>query len=41
MAWQVLESSRGHSFEVDTWGLGVVIYTCLLGRPPFEDRRVS
>eukprot|EP00794_Sanderia_malayensis_P007991 gene7991-8849_t len=26
----------GHSFEVDTWAIGCVMYTLLVGRPPFE-----
>eukprot|EP00961_Rhodomonas_salina_P076543 1027800-Rhodomonas_salina.2 len=33
---QILEGKDGHSFEVDTWSIGVVLYTCLVGKPPFE-----
>ncbi|XP_022240033.1 serine/threonine-protein kinase PLK1-like isoform X1 [Limulus polyphemus] len=27
---------KGHSFEVDSWSLGCIIYTLLVGKPPFE-----
>ena len=27
---------KGHSYEVDAWSLGCIIYTLLLGKPPFE-----
>lgn len=31
----------GHSFEVDIWALGVMIYTLLVGRPTFECESVE
>lgn len=29
-------TKKGHSFEVDIWSIGCIMYTLLLGRPPFE-----
>ncbi|GMF22197.1 unnamed protein product [Phytophthora fragariaefolia] len=38
IAPEILNGQRGdgHSFEVDIWSTGVVMYTLLVGRPPFE-----
>lgn len=35
IAPEILEG-KGHSFEVDIWSLGVIMYTMLIGKPPFE-----
>ncbi|PAV87290.1 hypothetical protein WR25_15861 [Diploscapter pachys] len=35
IAPEVLEK-RGHSFEVDIWAIGCILYTLLFGKPPFE-----
>jgi len=36
IAPEVLDGNIGHSYQVDTWSLGVVAYTLLIGKPPFE-----
>ena len=34
-------SRAGHSYSVDTWAIGVIIFTLLCGKPPFETRDVQ
>ncbi|KAB0797265.1 hypothetical protein PPYR_08259 [Photinus pyralis] len=29
-------NKKGHSFEVDIWSIGCIMYTLLVGKPPFE-----
>lgn len=38
IAPETLAGSKGggHSFEVDVWSIGVILYACLVGTPPFQ-----
>ena len=36
MAPEILSSDSGHSYEVDIWSIGIMIYTMLVGKPPFQ-----
>ncbi|CCF59300.1 hypothetical protein KAFR_0G02690 [Kazachstania africana CBS 2517] len=31
----------GHSYEVDIWSIGVMIYALIIGRPPFQSKDVN
>lgn len=35
------KQSAGHSFEVDIWALGVIMYATLVGKPPYEAKDVK
>ena len=32
---------KGHSFEVDIWSVGCILYTLLVGKPPFETQTLK
>lgn len=42
IAPEILEGKNsGHSYEVDIWAIGVILYTMLVGKPPFETEDVK
>lgn len=41
IAPEILEGKTGHSYEVDIWSMGVIFYTMLIGKPPFETSDVK
>ena len=41
IAPEILEGKCGHSYECDVWSFGVLLYTMLVGRPPFETKEVK
>eukprot|EP00347_Sterkiella_histriomuscorum_P006501 403352526 len=41
IAPEILEGKNGHSYEVDIWSFGVILYTLIIGKPPFETQDVK
>ena len=32
---------QGHSYEVDVWSIGIILYTMIVGKPPFQSKDVD
>ena len=42
IAPEVLTGKKtGHSFEVDIWSIGIMLYALLIGKPPFQSKDVA
>ncbi|GMH69666.1 hypothetical protein TrLO_g11246 [Triparma laevis f. longispina] len=41
IAPEIIDGKGGHSFQVDIWSMGVIMYTLLVGKPPYEAKDVK
>lgn len=41
IAPEILEGKHGHGPPVDIWSIGVILYTFIIGRPPYETQDVK
>ena len=41
IAPEIIEGKDGYSYEVDIWALGIIIYTLIIGKPPFNADNVK
>ena len=41
LAPEIFDKINGYSFEVDIWSIGIIIYTLIFGRPPFDSSDVK
>jgi polo-like kinase 1 len=41
IAPEIISGTTGHSFQVDIWSMGVIMYTLLVGKPPYESKDVK
>lgn len=37
----LFEKETGHSFEVDVWSVGIILYAIIVGKPPFQSRDID
>jgi serine/threonine protein kinase len=41
LAPEVLDKGCGYSYQVDIWACGIIMYTLLFGKPPFESEDIK